>query len=104
MSKRHDICFLPGNPPVSKFPLGTLIITPNAHRNLSTIGITKGIHRHASGDWGEVSEKERDFNDRALKEGLRIISEYDDDENGVRFWIITEPARNGTIVLLPEEY
>jgi hypothetical protein len=34
---------------------------------------------------------------------LRLLSAYH-DENGVKFWIITEADRSATTVLLPEDY
>jgi hypothetical protein len=46
-------------------------------------------------------------NDRAVKEGTRILSAYDvllEDGETVRIWIITEADRSVTTALLPEEY
>jgi len=60
------------------------------------------ISRHARGDWGDLSEKDRVANERALVEGDRILSAYVLPQG--RVWIITEADRSVTTALLPEEY
>jgi hypothetical protein len=65
--------------------------------------ILLGIQRHQAGDWGELSDENREANDQALVQGTRILSAYT-AVTGTRFWIITEADREATTVLLPEDY
>jgi hypothetical protein len=62
---------------------------------------------HAEGTWGELDSFDRRQNDRAVKEGLRILSAYGvpvGDGQTERIWIITESDRSSTVILLPAEY
>lgn len=61
------------------------------------------LRRHMSCDWGDVCEEDWKANDRALRNGERLLSSYL-TENGKKFWIITEADRSVTTILLPEEY
>jgi hypothetical protein len=89
--------------PIAVLRLGRIVATPNALQSITQDDILSGIRRHQAGDWGSLSEDDRLANDRALTQGLRILSAYDAD-NGTRFWIITEADRSATTVLLPEDY
>ncbi|MCA9983710.1 MAG: hypothetical protein KDE59_05430, partial [Anaerolineales bacterium] len=65
------------------------------------------LARHLSGDWGCLDAFDRQQNNQAIREGLRILSAYDVPVPGsetARIWIITEVDRSATTVLLPEEY
>lgn len=85
------------------FPLGRLMITPNAQRVLPPEVTFEALERHALGDWGEASEADKLENELSLREGFRIMSVYR-SPLGVRFWVITEADRSSTTVLLPEDY
>ena len=61
------------------------------------------LKRHLSGDWGDVSEDDKQSNDEAVKDGDRILSAYHAPD-GTKFWIITECDRSMTTLLLPDEY
>jgi hypothetical protein len=61
------------------------------------------IRRHLTGDWGNVDAHDREINNRAIREGGRIFSQYI-LPRGERLWIATEADRSVTTVLLPEEY
>ncbi len=89
--------------PRAKFATGQLIIAPNALRLLGMEQIADALTRHAQGDWGEVSEADRQANEDALRDGNRLLSVYRAD-NGTKFYIITEGDRSLTTILLPEEY
>jgi hypothetical protein len=52
---------------------------------------------------GTVGASDARADDRALVEGIRLLSAYL-LENGVKIWIITEADRAATTVLLPREY
>jgi hypothetical protein len=61
------------------------------------------LTRHANGDWGELSETDRQANEHAVKHGLRVLSSYR-LRTGEKIWIVTECDRSMTTILLPEEY
>lgn len=86
----------------AKFPLGQIVVTANAHAQLASQAVNEGLIRHASGDWGEVCEEDRQENELSLREGYRLLSVYGTGQS--RFWIITEADRSVTTVLLPEDY
>ena len=85
-----------------KFPLGQVVITPNALEKLNSDDILNALNRHVVGDWGELDEEDRQTNDEALQSGCRLLSAYRSDST--KFWIITEASREVTTVLLPEDY
>ena len=85
-----------------KFPLGQIVITPNALGKLASDEILNALDRHAQGDWGDLDKDDKLENDIALENGFRILSAY--QSNGIKFWIITEADRSSTCVLLPEDY
>jgi len=85
-----------------KFPLGQVVITPNALEKLNSDDILNSLNRHVVGDWGELDEEDRQTNDEALQSGSRLLSAY--HSGGTKFWIITESTREVTTVLLPEDY
>ena len=91
------------NVPTAKFRCGQLVSTPNALNHLAQDAILAGIARHQAGDWGDVSEEDRQANDQSLVEGTRLLSVYY-AANGTKFWIITEADRSVTTILLPEDY
>lgn len=86
-----------------KLKLGELLITPNAKRSIHLPDALKALIRHQNGDYGVVSEADKEANLEALVTGDRLLSAYH-DRNGVKFWIITEADRYCTTILLPEDY
>lgn len=88
-----------------KFPLGQTVSTPGALETLQEAGQSPAdfLNRHSSGDWGELSENDKQANEDALKYGDRIFSSYR-TTNGTKIWVITEADRSSTCILLPEEY
>jgi hypothetical protein len=85
------------------FPLGKTVATTGALVVLSPEEPLVLLRRHASGDWGEVDTHDRRANDKALKDGTRLLSAYV-SVSGERIWIITEADRSSTTIILPEEY
>jgi len=61
------------------------------------------LDRHVNGDWGEVSDGDKQENESAIMQGFRIFSAYTTSA-GDRLWIITEADRSATTILLPDEY
>ncbi len=85
-----------------RFPLGQVAITANASMRLATEEVLTALHRHASGDWGDLCPEDALANDAGLHHGGRLFSAYGSGRH--RFWIITEADRSVTTVLLPEDY
>jgi hypothetical protein len=86
---------------ISRFNLGYVVMTAGAAA--LEVDFIPYLARHAAGDWGDVDAFDKQQNDLAVKQGLRILSAYTTDA-GTRFWIITESDRSATTVLLPEDY
>jgi hypothetical protein len=86
-----------------RFPLGRVVITPNAMERVPQEDILDALRRHARGDWGDLDDNDREENERSLKEGFRLLSAYR-ASNGTKFWIISEADRTVTSILLPEDY
>ena len=93
----------------STIPLGRVVATRGVH-DLSSQNpefaefIQKCLNRHAQGDWGDMSQEDKNENDLALKAGnLRIFSAYEKTELP-KIWIITEADRSATTILFPDEY
>ena len=94
-----------------KFDFGQIVATPGALKALQRNN-TDGreyLRRHASGDWGIVSEEDGRLNNQSIQDGSRILSAYLlPDET--KLWIITDAVideqrnRQATTMLLPEEY
>lgn len=88
-----------------KFPLGTIVITPNALEALEKASRRPGefINRHARGDWGKLDPEDWEANEWSLQNGARLMSSYPFGNNQ-KLWIITEADRSVTTLLLPEDY
>ena len=71
--------------------------------------ITTLLDRHATGDWGDISDDDRAANDEAARSGDgRLFSSYSTSEHGT-LWIITDDIRGEgegpiTTVMFPEDY
>lgn len=87
----------------SSLKLGQIVATPNALARITQADITLALARHVVGDWGDLGAEDKEVNNQALAEGMRILSSYQ-AANGTKFWIITEADRSVTTVLLPEDY
>ena len=87
------------------FCLGQIVATPGALLALEQAGNSGSefLNRHACGDWGDLCPEDRQANDEALKDGMRLLSSYRLSD-GTKIWIITEADRSVTTLLLPEEY
>jgi hypothetical protein len=88
---------------VPLFPLGRSVITRTALDVLHPEDVQVCLERHASGDWGELSEQDWKENEVGLRQGLRLFSVYH-DRSKTKFYIITEHDRSVTTILLPEDY
>jgi len=91
----------------NKLPLGRLAIESDlltwAFGNDERMSqIEDALNRHASGDWGELSEQDKAFNDEYLVTGGQIVSEYTIQDK--KIWIITSADRSVTTILFPYAY
>ena len=85
------------------FKQGQIVATPGA-LSLQDQGVNllTYLHRHLSGDWGDLDDEDKAENDFSVKNGFRILSSYNTPSG--RLWIITEADRSVTTFLLPSEY
>ena len=95
----------PPTTPKPLFALGQVVSTPGALDAMTELGIAPQalIHRHVTGDWGDLGAEDQQQNLLALRSGLRIFSSYKISAS-VKIWIITEADRSSTTLLLPDEY
>ena len=92
------------------FSLGRIVTTPAALHTLRDADQEPGefLARHVTGDWGDLDDEDRNFNNAALIDGGRILSAYK-TLMGERIWIITEAVnevglRYCTPLILASEY
>lgn len=86
------------------FALGQVVSTPHALALAAKrqIDLLVLLHRHQTGDWGELCEEDRVSNEDALLNHSRILSSYQIGQD--KIWIITEADRSFTTILLPDDY
>jgi heme/copper-type cytochrome/quinol oxidase subunit 3 len=98
---------------MAKFKLGRVVATPGALDLLANNLAAQNVpfvsmlvmfytRRHAAGDWGNVDQDDAAANDRAVETGGMILSSYRIGDG--KLYIITEPDRSLTTLLLPDEY
>jgi len=91
-----------------KFNLGQLVMTRGVNDKVADDEkfakfITESLKRHATCDWGDLCDEDKQENELSLKAGLRLFSAYE-KEGMPKIWIITEANRASTTILFPEEY
>ncbi len=88
-----------------RFPLGRVVATPGALRALEKAEQLPAefLDRHVNGDWGDVSEADKQENEVSIEQRFRILSVYTTSA-GDRIWILTEADRSVTTMLLSSEY
>lgn len=87
-----------------RLTLGRVVITSNALATLHPEDVLTCLRRHERGDWGdELCKEDRDSNDYAVGQLLRVLSKYR-DRNGNDMYIITEHDRSVTTILRCEDY
>ena len=65
--------------------------------------VTSSLTRHCRGDWGNLTDEDKQENELSLKAGYRLLSAY--EAKGLpKIWIITEADRSATTILFPDEY
>jgi hypothetical protein len=97
-----------------RFKLGQVVATPSALATLERLGKSfwHYISRHVNGDYGDLSEDDKQANEDALVDGSRILSSYileGEGDDTMKLWIITEAEddsgdRLATTLILADEY
>lgn len=87
---------------INFFP-GSISAMPGVLTEIPRDEMFTALFRHLRCDWGDLSERNKQKNDRALQRGERLISAYH-SSNGTMFLIITEADRSATTILRPSEY
>lgn len=89
---------------VALFPLGRVVTTPGAlnHCERHNVEALSLIHRHSTGDWGDLVEDDKVANENALFGGGRLFSAYRVGDE--KLYAITEWDGSATTLLLAREY
>lgn len=76
---------------------GQIVATPGALATFEESGEQPGdfLRRHASGDWGDLSDEDRKENEFSFAHGFRLLSSYT-LTSGTKIWVITEADRSST--------
>ena len=90
------------------FNLGHLVMTKGvndlvAENEAFAKFAMSSLTRHRRGDWGNLSDEDKQENKLSLKAGYRLLSAYE-AEGLPKIWIITEADRSATTLLYPDEY
>lgn len=85
------------------FATGTVCATPAVLEVLSQERLLWLLDRHLHGDWGDTCAADQQANERAIREGSRILSWYQ-LSGKTRVLIITEADRSVTTIMLADEY
>ena len=89
----------------TKFDFGQVVATATLVRycEKKNFSLLPYLIRHGNCDWGNLTWEDKEANETALKDGLRILSSYKlPDGNAI--WIITEADRSATTILFPSDY
>lgn len=88
-----------------RFKLGRILATPGALEVIADarVSIVDLLIRHLRGDWGDLSDSDRQQNEHAITTSQRILSNYV-LPSGRTVWIMTDADRHATTFLLPDEY
>ncbi|WP_158633568.1 hypothetical protein [Tautonia sociabilis] len=83
-------------------PLGRHDVTQAALEDLTPLDVCVAALRHGRGVWGELDEDFREANERGLREGERLVSAHR-ARDGTQFFVVTDPDRAVTSVIVPAE-
>lgn len=86
------------------FPVGALIFSVGVDTLVrqGQLDPLPYLHRHLSGDWGDLDDADWETNDHALQNGARLLSQYRINPD-LTLLIISEANRCKTTLLLSEE-
>lgn len=82
-----------------KFDLGRVVVTTRAAELLDQFGESADslLARHQSGDWGSISEQQRQINEEALSSALSVVSTFN-TPGGQALQIFTAADRSSTVI------
>ncbi|RDU94984.1 hypothetical protein [Trinickia dinghuensis] len=88
-----------------RFKLGRILATPGALEVIADarVSIVDLLIKHLRGDWGDLSDSDRQQNEQAIVAGQRIVSSYV-LANRQTVWLVTEADRSATTFLLSGDY
>ncbi len=86
-----------------RFQPGSVVATLGALQVATHEQIAGIVGRHLAGDWGDVSKDDAAANEKALKDGDRLVSSYEIAPD-TKLYGITEWDRSATTVMTPGEY
>lgn len=91
--------------PKALFQLGRVCWTAKARAALivSATDPLPLLKRHMSGDWGILSDGEKQENERALRAGDSVLSAYTLPNTEITITILTEADRSRTTFMLPSD-
>ena len=89
---------------MARFEMGRTVGTATVVALLEEAGVSPQslLERHHRGDWGDLTEDDRQRNEEALVEGGRLLSVYFVRDQ--KIYIITEVDRSVTTIMLASEY
>lgn len=89
----------------TKFDFGQVVATATLVRycEKKNFSLLPYLIRHGNCDWGNLTWEDKEANETALKDGLRILSSYTLPDRTI-IWIITEADRSATTILFPSDY
>lgn len=90
------------------FDIGQIVLTQGVHSMVQEDDkfadfVGDSFKRHCQCDWGDLDKEDKDANDWSLRNGERLFSKYNYNDD-VSIYIITEWDRSVTTILFPEEY
>ena len=92
-------------PTSGRFPLDRVVATPGAIEALAQANVDgrELLSKHHRGDWGDLTDEDKQENEFSVDKYLRIFSSYKISADE-KIWVITEADRSATTLLLPSEY
>lgn len=64
--------------------------------------LAEAYQQYAAGNWGVLTELDKEANEEAIKNGGRILARYNTSHGDI--YIITEADRSATTILFRDEY
>jgi hypothetical protein len=98
------VSYSPEPSPAPRFSLGSVYATSAVNQWAASQGLSlyRWLHRHQTGDWGDLDPDDKQANEDALAHGGRVFSCY--LANDRKIYLITESDRSSTTILFAEEY
>ena len=84
-----------------KFTLGRVVVTPRASELLGKFGQSPDdlLARHQAGDWGTITDQQRQINEEGLSASLNLVSAFPTPD-GQCVHVFTSADRTSTLVHL----